>query len=306
MTDSQISVVPIEVIQDKRLTLEQTRVLVALFSFRNKVTNTVWPSRAAIAERTGMHPSNISSATTALATLGWLTKEGLGGFSKSTRYTLSVPDIVNPAPVARKATVAPSAAVAPSATAAPSATLTVAHSATTPLADSATRTEEFIEQSIEQSNSSQAPTALSQPSVPAVIPAPKKAPKAKATPDDTELQTACRATWAAYSDAYALRYGVAPVRNAKVNTAIKSLVQRLGHAESPAVAEFFVGSVNDAFVVRKMHDVGLLLASAESYRTQWATGRAMTTTRAQQADKTQSNFDSAQGAKALLRARNAE
>ena len=58
MTDSLISVVPIEVIQDRRLTLEQTRVLIALFSFRNKVTNTVWPSRSAIAERTGMHPSN--------------------------------------------------------------------------------------------------------------------------------------------------------------------------------------------------------------------------------------------------------
>ena len=30
MTDAQISVVPIEVIQDRRLTLEQTRVLIAL------------------------------------------------------------------------------------------------------------------------------------------------------------------------------------------------------------------------------------------------------------------------------------
>ena len=69
MTDNMFSVVPIEVIQDRRLTLEQTRVLIALFSFRNKVTNTVWPSRSAIAERTGMHPSNISSATTALVAL---------------------------------------------------------------------------------------------------------------------------------------------------------------------------------------------------------------------------------------------
>lgn len=139
MTDNQISVVPIEVIQDKRLTLEQTRVLVALFSFRNKVTNTVWPSRAAIAERTGMHTSNISSATTALVALGWLTKEGLGGHSKSTRYTLCVPAIEAPK---RRTTVAHSATVAESAT--------VAHSATSTVADSATRKEQSIEQSIEE------------------------------------------------------------------------------------------------------------------------------------------------------------
>ena len=153
MNESQFSVVPIEVIQDKRLTLEQTRVLIALFSFRNKVTNTVWPSRAAIAERTGMHPSNISSATTALVALGWLAKDGLGGHSKATRYTLCSPDletkkVVHPA----APTVAASATVAERATVAASATQTVAQSATPPLADQATRKEVSIEVSIEQSN----------------------------------------------------------------------------------------------------------------------------------------------------------
>lgn len=150
MTDSQFAVVPLEVVQDRRLTLEQTRVLVALFSFRNKVTNTVWPSRAAIAERTGMHPSNISSATTALVNLGWLQKEGTGGHSKSTRYTLCVPDLVKPTTVAQQATVAESATVAQS------ATQTVAHSATPPLADSATRKEQSIEHTNEQKNTARA------------------------------------------------------------------------------------------------------------------------------------------------------
>lgn len=151
MNESQFSVVPIEVIQDKRLTLEQTRVLIALFSFRNKVTNTVWPSRAAIAERTGMHPSNISSATTALVALGWLAKDGLGGHSKATRYTLCSPDL-EPKKVVQPAapTVAASATVAERATVAASATQTVAQSATPPLADQATRKEVSIEQSNEQ------------------------------------------------------------------------------------------------------------------------------------------------------------
>ncbi len=150
MTDAQFAVVPLEVVQDRRLTLEQTRVLVALFSFRNKVTNTVWPSRAAIAERTGMHPSNISSATTALVNLGWLQKEGSGGHSKSTRYTLCVPDLLTPTTVAHSATVADSATVARS------ATQTVAHSATPPLADSATRKEQSIEHTNEQKNTAHA------------------------------------------------------------------------------------------------------------------------------------------------------
>lgn len=151
MNESQFSVVPIEVIQDKRLTLEQTRVLIALFSFRNKVTNTVWPSRASIAERTGMHPSNISSATTALVALGWLAKDGLGGHSKATRYTLCSPDL-EPKKVVQPAapTVAASATVAERATVAASATQTVAQSATPPLADQATRKEQSIEVSIEQ------------------------------------------------------------------------------------------------------------------------------------------------------------
>lgn len=140
MTESQFSVVPMEVVRDKRLTLEQTRVLIALFSFRNKATNTVWPSRASIAERTGMHPSNISSATSALVGYGWLNKEGTGGFSKSTRYTLCVPEnIDHPKKVAQQATVAEQATVAQS------ATRRVAQQATQTVADSATRTEQSIE-----------------------------------------------------------------------------------------------------------------------------------------------------------------
>lgn len=45
------SIVPLEVWADKRLTLKQMRVLGVLFSFRGKNTDTVWPSRAQIAER---------------------------------------------------------------------------------------------------------------------------------------------------------------------------------------------------------------------------------------------------------------
>jgi len=117
---------------------------------------------------------------------------------------------------------------------------------------------------------------------------------------ETELQTACRATWAAYATAYRERHGVAPVRNAKVNANVKQLVQRLGHTEAPAVAGWFL-TVNERYVVQNMHDLGSLLAKCEAYRTQWFTGRQMTATSAQQQDQTQANASAADDAKALLR-----
>lgn len=134
-----------------------------------------------------------------------------------------------------------------------------------------------------------------EPSFPAGLSAPP--PKVDS---ETELQAACRATWAAYAKAYAARHGAAPVRNAKVNANVKQLVQRLGHAEAPLVAGWFL-SVNERYVVQNMHDLGTLLAKCEAYRTQWATGRQMTQTSAMQQDQTQGNAGTADAAKAMLR-----
>lgn len=119
---------------------------------------------------------------------------------------------------------------------------------------------------------------------------------------ETALQAACRSTWDAYSLAYADRYGTEPVRNAKVSTQVKQFVQRLGFDESPLVAAFYVGHSN-AFYVKKSHDFGSLLASCEGIRTEWATGRMVTATSAQQTDRTQSNFNSANEAIRILEAR---
>jgi hypothetical protein len=133
-----------------------------------------------------------------------------------------------------------------------------------------------------------------------------KAQKALEAAADRESRKAAqadvrKATWTAFDAAYQTRYGTTLTRNMTTNSLMVSLVERLG-ADAPHVAAFFL-CINDAFVVRNTHHLRLLLSGAESYRTQWATGQAMTATRAQQADKTQSNFDAAQGAKALLRAR---
>ena len=109
------------------------------------------------------------------------------------------------------------------------------------------------------------------------------------------------ATWAAYANAYATRYGVEPLRNASVNGKVSQIVARLGE-HAPAVAEFFLGS-NAAFYVQRGHAVGALLADAEKLYTEWATGRRTTAASARQSEQTQTNFDNAAQAAAMLRAR---
>lgn len=137
----------------------------------------------------------------------------------------------------------------------------------------------------------------------AIAPDPKneipQSPKA-----ETELQASCRETWHSYATAYAERYGVDPVRNAKVSSQVKQFVQRIGREEAPPVAAFFVGH-SSSFYVRKSHDVGSLLTDAEKLRMEWATGRMVTVTSAQQSDRTQSNFNAANEALKILESRRA-
>jgi len=147
---------------------------------------------------------------------------------------------------------------------------------------------EIVQPDIADNSSAAAPTLVEedQPALigelfPVEIRAVKPAVSVKASRE----QEACRATWDAYSDAYRERYGVAPVRNAKVNSAIKSFTRRIGADESPGVARYFVSHA-DAFYGRKCHDVGLMLADAEKLRTEWATQRQVTGVTARQQERT--------------------
>jgi hypothetical protein len=123
-------------------------------------------------------------------------------------------------------------------------------------------------------------------------------PKAK---QKTEAQTANANTWDAYTIAYLERYGVEPVRNAKVNAQIAQLVQRLGADEAPGVAAFFV-TINDSFFIRSSHEFGMLVARAEGIRTQWVTGRQVNAVTARQIENTQANINAAQEAARNIRA----
>ena len=126
-------------------------------------------------------------------------------------------------------------------------------------------------------------------------------PAGSGQPDEESArQEACRAIWSAYAAAYLQRYGTAPVRNSKVNGQVRDLLKRLGAEEAPAVAAYFVG-INDAYLIRNCHELGSLLARAEAYRTQWATGAQVNGTTARQIEQTQANINAAQAAAQNLR-----
>lgn len=122
-------------------------------------------------------------------------------------------------------------------------------------------------------------------------PSPQKntAPAAKnpRTSADEKTESAARTApaWAAYSNAYQQRYGVAPVRNRTTNALMRSFIERIGAEESAAVAEHFVRSSRGLYVAAT-HALNLLLRDAEAIRTEWATNRHSTDTQARQADRT--------------------
>lgn len=151
-TPNIFAIVPIEVLQDSRLTFRQVRVLIALLSFRNKATNLTCPNREQLSERCGLHISHISNTTTELCALGWLKKSGKGGFSKSTRYEICVPNtLADLATVNDESTLSDSATVAKTATVADLATrMPVANLDTLTVADLATRKEQTNKQTIKQ------------------------------------------------------------------------------------------------------------------------------------------------------------
>lgn len=91
------------------------------------------------------------------------------------------------------------------------------------------------------------------------------------------LNEATGAIWAAYVSAYDARYGVEPVRNAKVKGIIARYAARLPAGEAAEVAAFYVKH-NGQFYVRAKHPVGLLLQDAEGLRTEWKTGATATAT----------------------------
>ncbi|MBP9032559.1 MAG: hypothetical protein KBG29_01610 [Pseudomonadales bacterium] len=84
-------IAPIDALTDPRLSDPERRVLLALFSFRGKDTNTVWPSLPSLGKIAHVNdPARVSKLTSSLAAKGWLTKRKKG-FTGCNEYCLMVP-----------------------------------------------------------------------------------------------------------------------------------------------------------------------------------------------------------------------
>jgi uncharacterized protein (DUF885 family) len=81
-----------EALTDPALTDPERRVLLALFSFRGRSTNTVWPSISSLSDRANIRDATrVSKITTSLASKGWLSKKKRG-FTGGNQYVLRVPE----------------------------------------------------------------------------------------------------------------------------------------------------------------------------------------------------------------------
>ena len=111
---------------------------------------------------------------------------------------------------------------------------------------------------------------------PAPKPTPAKRRTAAIAPKSTATQDANRAAWNAYDAAYQTRWGVVPVRNAKVNSLIAQFVQRVGHDLAPQVLGFFVRH-NERDYLRSHHSLNLAVRDAEGLTTQFNRDTPITT-----------------------------
>jgi hypothetical protein len=94
---SKLLVAPLEALTDDRLTDQERRVLLTLFSFRGKVSDTVWPGRELIGQRANIKDlGRVGKCTTSLCEKGWLVKWKTGWSGHNT-YRLTFPDVLNSA-----------------------------------------------------------------------------------------------------------------------------------------------------------------------------------------------------------------
>ena len=85
-------IAPLEALTDALLSDPERRVLLALFSYRGKVTELVFPSLDALSERSNIKDkTRVSKITTSLAKKGWLTKKKKG-FTGCNQYTMCMPE----------------------------------------------------------------------------------------------------------------------------------------------------------------------------------------------------------------------
>lgn len=127
---------------------------------------------------------------------------------------------------------------------------------------------------------------------------PKNTPKTadekiRANPDNVK-------TWNAYAAAYRRRYGILPESNRKTRGQVAQFVKLVGAEKAVLLAAYFP-THNGRWFVQCRHEFGQLLKSYQQVATDQALGQQMTETRARQAESTQANLESHNGALEILK-----
>ena len=309
MSKKRFAMVSEAMLSDARLTGRQFKVLCALRMFADSKTGEAHPKRSQIADATGIAENKITDDTRALEHLGWLTRDGDGGRSMSTIYTLFDEPKTNPEmgcvnkPQKR---VGIKKETHPDLGANPPQNGVVTHPESvlqpTPIEGGASN-----RPITDQEQTNNRPVAATEIKLATTADEKHPAPADAGAPTDPDLvsmfKQVCRITWEAYALAYQDRYNIEPVRNAKTNTQVVAFCKRIPQDEAPHIAAAYVRN-NSVFYVQRGHLFGNLLADAEKLRTEWATGRSMTAATARQIDSTQSNFNAVEQAVAMAAGRN--
>ena len=117
--------------------------------------------------------------------------------------------------------------------------------------------------------------------------------KIRANPDNVK-------TWNAYAAAYRRRYGILPESNRKTRGQVAQFVKLVGAEKAVLLAAYFP-THNGRWFVQCRHEFGQLLKSYQQVATDQALGQQMTETRARQAESTQANLESHNGALEILK-----
>jgi hypothetical protein len=98
------------------------------------------------------------------------------------------------------------------------------------------------------------------------------------------------ATWEAYKEAFFAKHSTWPADGRKVRGQIKQLIERVGAADAPHLARYYL-TREDARYTHKSHDFGLLLMDSHALHTQWKTNQPVTFTQARKQEQSSQQND---------------
>jgi hypothetical protein len=102
------------------------------------------------------------------------------------------------------------------------------------------------------------------------------------------LPTPVTEAWQAYSEAFRGKFGVDPIRNARVMGQMKHFIDRVGQADAPNILRFYLQQ-HDRWTVQNGHTVAVALQQAEKLAAGYRGAKMITEGEAREIDKRQTS-----------------